>query len=264
MPKSLTFVPAKLTDNKKLMERDPGYMANLEALPRIERQRLKDGNWLISNAENEWPDEFFQGIQFDEWPADVENYVRVMSLDPSKGKEDATGDYSAWIMLAVDPVTMTLWVDADLNNTRPVEPLESNLGMRSICSDGIQLFKNFSPCAVLVEVNQFQFMVATALLRRATQVGVIMPIYTVNQTVTKPLRILAGCDTMLAQRRIRIKNTPGGRMLIQQLRQFKRDQKKSSGVHDDGPDALAAAIEMANFMMFGVTEVGTSLHVLQA
>lgn len=47
LPKSLTFIPAKLEDNPILMQKDPGYAANLEALPFVERMRLKNGNWKI-------------------------------------------------------------------------------------------------------------------------------------------------------------------------------------------------------------------------
>ena len=32
-PKSVTFIPAKVTDNRILLEKDPGYIANLQALP---------------------------------------------------------------------------------------------------------------------------------------------------------------------------------------------------------------------------------------
>ncbi len=46
-PKSLTFIPARLEDNRVLMERDPGYLANLLALPMVERERLLKGNWHI-------------------------------------------------------------------------------------------------------------------------------------------------------------------------------------------------------------------------
>lgn len=44
-PKSFTFIPAKLSDNKLLMEADPGYLANLHALPKEEQMRLLGGNW---------------------------------------------------------------------------------------------------------------------------------------------------------------------------------------------------------------------------
>lgn len=47
IPKSATFISASLYDNQILMERDPGYLANLKALPLVERERLLNGNWII-------------------------------------------------------------------------------------------------------------------------------------------------------------------------------------------------------------------------
>lgn len=44
-PKSLTFIPARLSDNPTLLQEDPSYRANLLALPEVERQRLAEGNW---------------------------------------------------------------------------------------------------------------------------------------------------------------------------------------------------------------------------
>jgi predicted phage terminase large subunit-like protein len=49
-PKSLTFIPARLEDNRALTAADPGYRANLLALPRVERERLLNGNWKIRPA----------------------------------------------------------------------------------------------------------------------------------------------------------------------------------------------------------------------
>lgn len=46
-PKSLTFIPSSLADNKILALADPGYIANLLALPIVERERLLNGNWKI-------------------------------------------------------------------------------------------------------------------------------------------------------------------------------------------------------------------------
>lgn len=55
-PKSFTFINSKITDNKILMDKDPGYLANLLALSKTDREKLKDGNW---NAEEKAGD-FFQ------------------------------------------------------------------------------------------------------------------------------------------------------------------------------------------------------------
>ncbi len=49
-PKSVTFIPSKLEDNPMLMQKDPGYMANLQALSLVERERLYCGNWKIIEA----------------------------------------------------------------------------------------------------------------------------------------------------------------------------------------------------------------------
>lgn len=49
-PKSVTFIAAKLSDNKILMKADPAYRANLMAQSAVERARLMDGNWKIRPA----------------------------------------------------------------------------------------------------------------------------------------------------------------------------------------------------------------------
>jgi predicted phage terminase large subunit-like protein len=49
-PKSVTFIAAKLSDNKALLAADPSYRANLMAQNAVERARLADGNWKIRPA----------------------------------------------------------------------------------------------------------------------------------------------------------------------------------------------------------------------
>lgn len=46
-PKSFTFIPSTVFDNKILMEKDPSYLANLMALARVDRLRLLGGNWNV-------------------------------------------------------------------------------------------------------------------------------------------------------------------------------------------------------------------------
>lgn len=45
--KSITFIPGDIYDNKKLLEKDPGYLANLHALDHDEQLRLLKSNWKI-------------------------------------------------------------------------------------------------------------------------------------------------------------------------------------------------------------------------
>jgi predicted phage terminase large subunit-like protein len=50
MPKSVTFIPAKITDNPILMKEDPAYLSNLMAQPTVDRARLLGGNWKVRGS----------------------------------------------------------------------------------------------------------------------------------------------------------------------------------------------------------------------
>lgn len=50
IPKSVTFIPATVYDNKELLRVNPEYVSNLKALPLVERERLLKGNWKIKPA----------------------------------------------------------------------------------------------------------------------------------------------------------------------------------------------------------------------
>jgi len=45
--KSFSFIASNVYDNKILLKEDPNYITNLEALPRVDRERLLGGNWNI-------------------------------------------------------------------------------------------------------------------------------------------------------------------------------------------------------------------------
>lgn len=76
-PKSFTFIASSLFDNKALMEQDPGYLANLKALPKVERERLLGGNWDIRPAAGM----YFQRGYFRIVDAPPARAVRVRSWD---------------------------------------------------------------------------------------------------------------------------------------------------------------------------------------
>lgn len=90
IPKSLTFIPAKLADNQILMRQDPGYLGNLQALSLVERERLLAGNWKIRPA---------AGMLFDRaWfplveaaPADDHVLAKVRYWDKAGTEENTEG-----------------------------------------------------------------------------------------------------------------------------------------------------------------------------
>ncbi|WP_020603240.1 terminase large subunit domain-containing protein [Spirosoma spitsbergense] len=46
-PKSLTFIPGSIYQNKILLQNDPGYLAGLLSLPEAEQNKLLRGNWKV-------------------------------------------------------------------------------------------------------------------------------------------------------------------------------------------------------------------------
>ena len=101
--KTFTFIASKLTDNKILMEKDPGYMANLKALATVERERLLEGNWKIRPM---------SGLYFrrsrvnvlDEMPDDIVKIVRAWDMAATEDRKENNPEdgpaYTAGVLLA--------------------------------------------------------------------------------------------------------------------------------------------------------------------
>ena len=83
-PKSVTFILSTLQDNKILMRNDPSYLANLQALPLVEQERLLGGNWNIRPAAGMYFPRSKVNL-LDEIPNDVIKWVRAWDL---AGTED--------------------------------------------------------------------------------------------------------------------------------------------------------------------------------
>lgn len=93
MPKSFTFIPASPYDNPIGLERDPGYMANLKALPRVERERLLGGNWKIKpSAGNVFDRAWFEIVRSS--PVDGK---RIRYWD--KAGTEGGGKYTAGVLM---------------------------------------------------------------------------------------------------------------------------------------------------------------------
>jgi len=176
----------------------------------------------------EWPESLFgPEIWFDEWPQDA--YCKVISLDPSKGKDAKHGDFSAFVMLLLGHDGV-VYVDADL----------AIRDTSIIAEQALELNATFRPDWFPIETNQFQQLLSADIIRIARSRGQLIPVVEVNNQVNKNVRIRR-ITPYLSQREIRFKaNSPGARLLVQQLKDF------PNGDHDDGPDALEMAIRVAS------------------
>ncbi len=85
LPKSFTFIHSDLFDNKILMEKDPGYLSNLHALPEHERERLLKGNWKVRRQGKMFKYENFKRCPPDAVPSLIKC---VVGVDPSGGHQE--------------------------------------------------------------------------------------------------------------------------------------------------------------------------------
>jgi predicted phage terminase large subunit-like protein len=95
--KSFTFVPASLDDNRILVDRDPGYRANLLSMALVDRERLLRGNWKIRHAAgNVFRPEWFRLVGV--LPRDVRRATRYW--DKAGASElSKDGDYSCGVLV---------------------------------------------------------------------------------------------------------------------------------------------------------------------
>lgn len=97
--KSVTFIASTLQDNKILMEMDPGYLANLKALPTVERERLLFGNWKIKAAAGLYFLRTQVGKLLEELPKDVILWARGWDLAATSEDEDGDPAYTAGVLI---------------------------------------------------------------------------------------------------------------------------------------------------------------------
>lgn len=98
-PKSVTFIMSSVYDNKELLKKDPGYLANLKALPLIQRERLLKGNWKIKASAGL----YFKRTQVGEYltviPQDVIQWVRCWDLAASEKTDKGDPAYTAGVLM---------------------------------------------------------------------------------------------------------------------------------------------------------------------
>lgn len=175
----------------------------------------------------EWPSSHFDraGFWFEDWPTILR--VKCLALDPSKGSETGQGDYQAHAMVGIGE-DGTIYVDCDLRREHPEAMVERTVRTYREWTEGGRLADR-----VVVEDNGTMGLISGAI--QASLGANIMPWECLTQVDRKDLRIRV-IGPYLSQKRVRVRNTPGGRILVKQWREF------PYGDHDDGPDAVATAI----------------------
>ena len=208
-----------------------------EDLYTLMRMRVEEGHTVFEREKQsspidpqrcEWPEAYFEDhIWFDQWPEKCR--LRTIALDPSKGTDSRSGDFSAYVLLAVDSDGV-VYIDADLAR-RPTPEM---------VADGLKLVCEFHPEALAVEANQFQELLAGQFQAEFSRCGIRdVEVLAIHNTLPKPTRIRR-LGPYLSQRRLKFRRgSPSVQVLVNQLRDFPH------GGHDDGPDALEMALRVA-------------------
>ncbi len=98
-PKSVTFIASSVYDNKELLRIHPGYLANLKAMPLIDRERLLKGNWKIRPAAGLFFKRNQVGAILNTIPADVERWVRGWDLAATAEDEGGEPAYTSGVLM---------------------------------------------------------------------------------------------------------------------------------------------------------------------
>jgi predicted phage terminase large subunit-like protein len=118
-PKSVTFIPAKLSDNPELMRRDPNYLANLLNQTMVERERLLGGNWKIRPAAGLY---FKRGwVEVVETAPIMRETVRYWDLAATEKTESNDPDWTVSVKLGRDMAGYIYVLDVIREQVGPFE-----------------------------------------------------------------------------------------------------------------------------------------------
>lgn len=150
--KSITYFPALVYDNPILMEKDPGYLANLKALSHEDQERLLHGSWAaIESKDALWTRANISRDRVQ--PGQTPLFKRVVvSVDPattSKAESDETG-----IVVAAEGMDGHGYTLADLSGIyKPGDWAKV----------AVSAFHRFNCSCIVAEKNQGGEMIETTL-----------------------------------------------------------------------------------------------------
>lgn len=222
-PKSVTFIPSRLQDNKILMKKDPSYLSNLLAQNRVDRMRLLEGNWNVRESagmlfQQDWfpvidaiPSGWLQCIRF--WDR--------AATKPSETNKDP--DWTRGLKLYKYPDGTFLV--ADLKSMRDTPGQIENLIKSTAAHDGrsCRIMSQQDPgSAGVSEIEHFIKMLVGYDVRSMT---------TSKDKVTRAKPVSAQCEA----RNVKVLRAPWNNDFFRELENFP-DAK-----HDDIVDVLSGA-----------------------
>ena len=223
-PKSFTFISSNVYDNKILMEEDPNYIANLEALQSVERERLLNGNWDIRAGAGD----YFKRSDFEVVDAvpPMKHEVRCWDLAgtvPSETNPDPDWTVGMKCGISEDGVFYVIDVIRDRLNPAKVESLIKN----TVTQDGKGVYGTIpldAGSAGKVVAHNYIKMLAGYKIKAKSVTGS-------KEVRATPASIQAGIGN------IKLLRASWNDVLLKELEGF------PLGSHDDMVDTLSDCIE---------------------
>ncbi len=249
-PKSLTFIASSYKDNQIGMDKDPAYMASLDALPQVERERLKMGNWKIKPAAGDYfKESYFEIVE--RAPDGLYCMVRYWdraATEPSTSNPDP--DYTAGVKLGKhveSGVYYVLHVARDRKSPGGVQTLIKGTAQ----ADGVE-------CAVVLEQDPAQAGKFEAEHYIKLLAG--FDVHAIPPQGDKEVRARPASAQSEAGN-IKLVKGPWNKAFIDELENFPK------GAHDDQVDGLSGAfnwLESHNVQPAAGVTVGDEAEVKEA
>lgn len=230
---SLTFILARLEDNKKLLEQDPQYKARLLMLPKVDRERLlgsgRGGNWKIKPAAGSYfKRSYFEIVNGP--PSEVVATLRAWDFaatEPHANNSDP--DYTASVKISLMQDRRLYIEHAQLERVSPAKL--DTLFTRTAIADGPecrQIIPLDPAAAGKVALNHF--LTLPDLPRKIS-------IQAYKQHKGRSTETLVGPASSHAERGlIVLQRGPWNAAFLDQLEQY------PDGSHDDAVSALVEAV----------------------
>jgi len=231
-PKSLTFIRARLADNKL---GDPGYRDQLELMDRATRSALLEGNW----NEVSGPGTYFDRTWFemaDAPPARLRLCVRGWDRAGSAPTPaNPNPDWTATVKMGEDEAGNLWWLDADRQRVEPGAVDEWQIAQARIDGGRVVQARWQDPAqAGKAEAH------ATTKAQRAAAPNVQIEVVSASKNKEAYAKILsARCDRHVQERtgkRVYMVRGPWNDWLLSELQRFPSRETK-----DDGVDAASRA-----------------------
>lgn len=225
-PKSVTFISAKLSDNKILMEKDPGYYATLLAMSRVDRMRLLGGNWDVrAGAGLLFQRDWFEIL--DTVPGGYNRIVRFWDRAATKPHEgNKNPDWTRGLKMYGYP--NGTWLVADLKSDQDTPGKIETLIKQTASHDGhtVEIFSQQDPgSAGVSEAEHFIRMLAGFTVRT---------IVISKDKVMRAKPVSAQCEGG----NVKVLRAPWNEDFFIELENF------PDGAHDDIVDTLSGAFNV--------------------